>query len=210
MKDRRNILKKGFDSNDKVIKLHDDDLKKMQRILLMMLKDFDAIAKKYGIEYTLSGGSVIGALRHQGFIPWDDDIDINVTRENFEKIKKAFRSYRGNKYKLYLPEEDPGHGMSLPQIKLSDTVYKSFIELSKEDKDCGICLDIFVIENTFDNKKASPITISQGTAYHYLNQSGMQRLSVDIRVFLFLHLRNDSICNPDHHNYHHKNSYDLC
>ena len=97
MKDRRNILKKGFDSNDKVIKLHDDDLKKMQRILLMMLKDFDAIAKKYGIEYTLSGGSVIGALRHQGFIPWDDDIDINVTRENFEKIKKAFRSYRGNK-----------------------------------------------------------------------------------------------------------------
>ena len=152
MKDRRNILKKGFDSNDKVIKLHDDDLKKMQRILLMMLKDFDAIAKKYGIEYTLSGGSVIGALRHQGFIPWDDDIDINVTRENYEKIKKAFRSYRGNKYKLYLPEEDPGHGMSLPQIKLSDTVYKSFIELSKEDKDCGICLDIFVIENTFDNK----------------------------------------------------------
>ena len=151
IKDSRNVLKTGFDSNDEVIKLHDEELKHMQRVLLMMLKDFDLIAKKYGIEYTLSGGSVIGALRHNGFIPWDDDIDINVTRANYEKLKKAYSKYKGQKYSLYVPEESPGHGMSLPQIKLNDTVYKSFIELSKADKDCGICLDIFVIENTYNN-----------------------------------------------------------
>ena len=151
VKDSRNVLKTGFDRNDNVIKLRDEKLKHMQKILVMMIKDFDMIAQKYGIEYTLSGGSVIGALRHKGFIPWDDDIDINVTRENYEKLKSVFRNYKGNKYHLYVPEESQGHGMSLPQIKLNGTIYKSFIELSKEDKDCGICLDVFVIENTFDN-----------------------------------------------------------
>ncbi|MCR5148724.1 MAG: LicD family protein [Eubacterium sp.] len=168
MKDHRNVLKKGFDSNDKVIKLHDDGLKKMQSILLMMLKDFDAIARKYNIEYTLSGGSVIGALRHGGFIPWDDDIDINVTRKNYEKLKKVFKNYKGSKYKLYVPEECPGHGMSLPQIKLNGTIYKSFIEISKEDEDCGICLDIFVIENTYNNPVLRSIHGVGAYAFGYL------------------------------------------
>ena len=69
VKDSRNVLKTGFDRNDNVIKLRDEKLKHMQKILVMMIKDFDMIAQKYGIEYTLSGGSVIGALRHKGFIP---------------------------------------------------------------------------------------------------------------------------------------------
>ena len=150
--ENHSILKNGFANNENVIKLEGENLKHLQKVLLMMLKDFDKIAKTNNIKYSLSGGSVLGALRHGGFIPWDDDIDINVTRKDYEKIRKVFKNYKGDKYTLCTPEDTHDHGISLPQIKLKNTVFQSYNELAKEKDSCGICIDIFVMENTFDNK----------------------------------------------------------
>lgn len=57
-----------------------------QLVMLRMLKIFDFLCRKHQIEYFLYGGTLIGAVRHQGFIPWDDDLDVGMTRENYEKF----------------------------------------------------------------------------------------------------------------------------
>lgn len=58
--------------------LKSEEVEKLHNCLLCILKDFIFICKKYNLKYTLGGGSVLGAVRHKGFIPWDDDLDINM------------------------------------------------------------------------------------------------------------------------------------
>lgn len=60
--------------------------KELQTELLQLLCDFDAVCKKYNIPYTLQGGTLLGAVREHGFIPWDDDVDVAMTRDSFRKL----------------------------------------------------------------------------------------------------------------------------
>ena len=64
-----------------------------QKELLIMLKKVDSFCKKHSISYSLAGGSLLGAIRHNGFIPWDDDVDLMVDRENLDKFLKAFYDF---------------------------------------------------------------------------------------------------------------------
>ncbi len=65
-------------------------LRQCQLVMLRMLKIFDYLCNKHQIQYFLVGGSLLGAVRHKGFIPWDDDFDLGMTRSNYEKfVKKA-------------------------------------------------------------------------------------------------------------------------
>lgn len=59
----------------------------MQRKLLALLKEFHGFCINNGIKYSLDWGSLLGTIRHKGFIPWDDDLDIMVDRDNYEKIR---------------------------------------------------------------------------------------------------------------------------
>lgn len=61
-------------------------LRQCQLVMLRMLKIFDHLCIKHDIKYFLTGGSLIGAIRHQGFIPWDDDLDVGMTRDNYDKF----------------------------------------------------------------------------------------------------------------------------
>lgn len=148
-KDRRHFFKTGFRGAPGTFELNNEQLKRLQQTLLEMLKDFITVFEEENIFYTLSGGSVLGAIRHKGFIPWDDDIDINMPREDFEHLKKVFNKRLGDKYVLCGPEFGRGYGMSHVQIKKKGTEYKAFNELTM--KDTGIFIDIFVLENTYDS-----------------------------------------------------------
>lgn len=63
-------------------------LRKVQLKMLDILRTVDTICKKHNIEYVLDGGSLLGAVRHGGFIPWDDDLDITVMRKDFKRLRK--------------------------------------------------------------------------------------------------------------------------
>ena len=62
------------------------ELRHLQMVILCIIKDVDELCKKNNIEYYLLGGSAIGAIRHKGFIPWDDDLDIIMTSDNYTKF----------------------------------------------------------------------------------------------------------------------------
>ncbi len=151
-KNTRQLYKNGF-GTDKVCYLDDGQTARLKKILVGMLADFMEFAEKHDIRFTLSGGSVLGAVRHQGFIPWDDDIDLNITRKEYNRLLDIFEndSAMTEKYVLCSPERTPGHGMLCAQIKKKGTIYRSFNELGKPDGQSGICMDIFIIENTPDN-----------------------------------------------------------
>ena len=63
-------------------------LRKLQLVELEILVDFDAFCRKHNLRYYVVGGTLIGAVRHKGFIPWDDDIDVSMPREDFDKMMK--------------------------------------------------------------------------------------------------------------------------
>ena len=143
--------KNAFGDSDKVVYVEGEDLKQLKQTLLGMLKDFMAVCAKHGLNYTLSGGSVLGTIRHQGFIPWDDDIDINMPRKDFNKLKEIFDQELGDDYKLLAPELTPGYGAAASRFIKKGTVYRTFNDVAEPRENCGICIDIFVLENTPDN-----------------------------------------------------------
>lgn len=75
----------------------------LQEKLLEIMVDIDLFCNRYDIDYCLMAGSALGAERHKGFIPWDDDIDIYMTEKDFNKFRCKFEKY-GDKEKYYLQE----------------------------------------------------------------------------------------------------------
>ena len=99
-----------------------DSLKEYQEYLLQMLLAFDAFCREQKLQYFLAGGSALGAVRHQGFIPWDDDIDLAMLRPDFERLERLMRQ-QGNRIGQYVyspvqdqivPDAPIGHLFYLP------------------------------------------------------------------------------------------------
>ena len=72
-----------------MIELNEEQLRKLRSIQMEMLLEVKRICEKHGIKYSLIGGSLLGAVRHQGYIPWDDDADIGMLRKDYEKFRKV-------------------------------------------------------------------------------------------------------------------------
>lgn len=122
---------------------------KIQKVLLSIIIDFDQCCRENNINYSLCGGSALGAVRHKGFIPWDDDIDVFMPRRDYNKFLKIYKNFLGDKYTLHAPETTPELGMPIAQLSLNGTVYKTQLAPSRENP--GIYIDIFILENIPDN-----------------------------------------------------------
>lgn len=127
-------------------------LKKLQRAEIEMLKDFDALCGKYGVEYFVCGGTALGGVRHQGFIPWDDDIDLGMTREHYERFLEIGELEYDGKYRLLNPETNPDFPVMITKWYRTGTVFR--------DKDAvttgvesGIAIDLFCFDNVPDETK---------------------------------------------------------
>lgn len=126
--------------------------KKLQLKMLEMIKYIDKICKKNDIDYYLIYGSTLGAIRHKGFIPWDDDFDIGMTYENYLKfIDVCEKELNKDKYFLQRPENEPNYYLSF--MKMRD-ITTTLVEESNKDKDItyGVYIDIFPIVGVPKNK----------------------------------------------------------
>ena len=124
----------------------------LQEKLLSLVLEIDAICKKNNIEYYLDGGSVLGAIRHRGFIPWDDDFDIVMTRPNWEKFISIIDKELPKNRTLDTPDRNLKYPTT--SMRYSDTSTTSiFKSLMFDVCSCGVCIDIFVLEALPDSKE---------------------------------------------------------
>lgn len=131
--------------------LKENELNQLHKCLLSILKDFTYVCEKYNLRYTLGGGSVLGAVRHHGFIPWDDDLDINMPRADYEKFKNLFVNELSEEYELQVPNSL--YGSTTPFMKLlkKGTVYRQQFSYLKEEFPY-IWIDIFPFDFVPENK----------------------------------------------------------
>ncbi len=125
------------------------ELKTVQRVLTDMLRDFADVCEAHGIAWCLCGGSALGCVRHQGFIPWDDDMDIFMTRSNYEQLKAIFPDTLAESYELRDPGED-GNVFHYPRFYRKGTTAR--VLLSDEHGGNGLFIDIFLLENAYDGR----------------------------------------------------------
>lgn len=135
-----------------MVMIDDETLHNLQAILLTILDDITSFCEEEGISYVLSGGSALGAVRHQGFIPWDDDIDIDMPRADYDRFITTFPSRFAHKYVVQAPELTPEVGTAIARVRLRDTVMRMHDDCGM--KDCGIFIDVFPIENVYNNPLA--------------------------------------------------------
>lgn len=123
-------------------------LRRHQLRMLEMLKYIDCICKNHNIKYWLCSGTLIGAVRHGGFIPWDDDVDIEMLREDYEKFVKVMEKEPQTDYVLQTHKTDKGY--FAPYGKLRD-LHSYLKEDNQNDlyyKYHGCYIDVFVIESS--------------------------------------------------------------
>ena len=118
--------------------------KKIWAIELDLLSELDRVCRKHGLPYILWAGTLLGAVRHKGFIPWDDDIDVAMFREDYEKLLTLKDEFR-HPYFLQTPHTDPEAGYTHAKIRNSNTT--AFNRLWGYRKyNLGMYIDIFPFE----------------------------------------------------------------
>ena len=98
-------------------------LRKVQLVQLEMAKEVKRVCKELNIDYHLDSGTLLGAVRHKGFIPWDDDLDIGMTRSNYEKFIKQAPSILSNDYFLQTWYSDKEFGLPFAKLRKKGTLY---------------------------------------------------------------------------------------
>lgn len=134
------------------------ELRKFQLELLKMLEIIDKIFKENGLHYFLIGGSALGAIRHKGFIPWDDDIDIGLYRKDFERMEKILQEK--------LPSNLLYCKIGENKIPNAPIGYLYNISNSEISLDKVPTIDIFAIDNVPDNKIMEKIQNIFAKMYH--------------------------------------------
>lgn len=126
-------------------------IKTLQNCILNIAQYIDDFCQENNVIYYLMGGSALGAIRHNGFIPWDDDLDVFMTPDNYERFRDLFNK-KGDKEKYYLQEMGAADGRVITaKVRLNNSTY---IEEIVKDWDIhhGVFVDIFILHTCPENK----------------------------------------------------------
>jgi len=126
---------------------------KLENQLLKILNEFDRVCKKNKLKYFLVGGTLLGAARHEGFIPWDDDIDVGMPREDYEKFIKVYYKELGDQFFVDSCYHNTKYWLPFAKVRLKNTLYKES-KVKKESENMCMWIDIFPIDYTKNIKNS--------------------------------------------------------
>lgn len=129
--------------------------KELWAVLLDLFVEFDRVCKKHGIKYFCDGGTALGAVRHRGFIPWDDDFDVVMSRSEYERLNEVAPEEFHRPYFWQTNETDPGSARGHAQLRNSQTtaILKSELKngIAVYGFNQGVFLDVFPFDNIPDD-----------------------------------------------------------
>lgn len=140
-----------------------DDLKRIQIEILDVVSKY---CDDHNINYWLDGGTLIGAIRHGGYIPWDDDIDLGMLRPDFERFIREFNGH-SKRYTVKCVETDPTFTYAFAKVLDTNTV---LYEPDETGNKLNINIDIFVYDNAPDNEAKVKKMFRKRDAYRDLNE----------------------------------------
>lgn len=136
---------------------HDGRLSSIQEILLAYLLEVDRICKKHNIKYFLGGGTLLGAIRHHGFIPWDDDADIMMLREDYDKFCEIAADEMPPSMTFQTNKNDKNCFYEFAKFRLNDTIFATGFAKEHKDMHNGLAFDIFCHDKTANSRLGQKI-----------------------------------------------------
>jgi len=127
------------------------DIKKLQKKILEIMIFIDKICRENNIEYSIMGGTALGAVRHKGFIPWDDDLDIFMTIDNYKKFKRVFTSLNQNKFVLQEWKVVDEY-IEYAKVRMNNTTFIEEVFQDRNDMHHGIYVDIMILHKCPKNQ----------------------------------------------------------
>lgn len=134
-------------------------LRNLQLRMLEILKCIDSICEKHNIRYWLSSGTLLGAMRHGGFIPWDDDVDIEMLREDYIKLMEILPKELPEQYVLQNNKTDSNYVYLYAKVRDRNSLIEEKCPVNQKFVERGAFVDIFMLENSFFifNKISAPL-----------------------------------------------------
>lgn len=142
--------------------MDNDTLRKVQLVQLEIAKEVKRICEKNDISYFMDGGTLLGAIRHKGFIPWDDDMDFGFTRDNYERFIDVAGKELSPEFFLQTWDSDKEYGYAFAKIRKKGTIYQERIA-QDSSANCGIFIDLFPYDNLPDGQYEKIILLTKLT-----------------------------------------------
>ncbi len=161
--------KKNAQIEESTQKKREVTLEEQRKIQIDLLNELRRVCDENNIKYFLAGGSLLGAIRHKGYIPWDDDIDINMLKEDYDKFLKIFNEKCNNKMKAVSYKNMDGYYYQFAKVTNLETV---LVEKNSRDiPGLGVNIDIFPLYYLPDNnpKALDKIYKKQKFLYSFIN-----------------------------------------
>ena len=157
-------------------------LRRDQMEMLKVLIAFDEICKKHDIKWWLCSGTLLGAARHGGFIPWDDDMDVSMFKEDYKKLEKVLTELDSEDYFYQCLKTDPDHVNTFGKFRKKKDPVLATDPRSQYFKYQGVGMDVFYIEksNRFASHMAKFFYLNMGRPTQYIKNAPLRHFAIKV------------------------------